>query len=148
MTTTYNTIKLLLRDEPFEKEAPLGDQTYDDVITPGMSCQLEADGTILPFATVALSAPIRIAVEFGLDGRGVDDDYAVEGETVVYHIPTAGEELYMWLEAAGNVAKGALLENNGEGYLQAATSYAQFRACEACNNAAGSGPKRIRVEVI
>lgn len=145
-----HTIVLISRSYLY-REGILDDTTTP--VTPGMLLTADSGGDkprLIPHDTAAaIPAPIMVACEMPERfGSGIDDPYNVTDETVLYYIATTGDHLYMFLEAAGNVAENALLESNGEGALQAATTGAAFRALEAVNNGAGTDPARIRVEVL
>lgn len=122
-------------------------------ITPGMLISPDSGGDkprVIPHAVAAeLPTPIMVACEMPERfGSGIDDPYNVTDETVLYYIPERGDHLYMLLEDEGNVAANAILESNGAGALQAASTGTGFRALEAVNNTGGTGPVRIRVEVL
>lgn len=123
-------------------------------ITPGMLIHQASGGTDNPLlephdTAAAIPEPIMIAVEMPERmGSGIDDAYDVVGETVLYYIPEPGDRFYMFLEAAGNVAAGDLLESNGAGALQAETTGGIFRALEAVDNSAGGENARIRVQKV
>lgn len=125
-------------------------------ITPGMLLAADSGGDkprLIPHATAAAAmsalTPPMVACEMPERyGSGIDDPYNVTDETVLYYIPERGDHLYMFLEAAGNVAANAILESNGAGALQAATTGGGFRALEAVDNSGGAVAARIRVEVL
>jgi hypothetical protein len=148
--STPNTIKLKLRDEPFEKEAALAS---GKTITPGQVLEYTTGGVVQP-QSVKHAQPkpyVMIGVEFGIDGRGIDDQYKTSGETVVFNYFEHGEEAYCFLAIGENIALGDLLDVDASGNLVAGTGYTSgecFRALEAVNNSAGSAPARIRVEVL
>lgn len=141
-----NTVLLLTRNR-HELDFPLNSASTP--ILPGMLVEINANRKVAPFDAVALPSPFVIAVEMPIrSGSGIDTEFDVADEVVPCHYALPGDQLYMMLEAGANVAKGALLESSGNGYLQAATSYAIVQALEAVNNSAGYDGKRIRVEVI
>lgn len=154
MTTTPHTIQLLTKTVD-EREGIL--DSASTPITPGMLLEKVTDFSarpkLKPHATAAGAAstliPVMVAIEFPIRmGADIDTAYAVAGEAVPYVIPLPGDHLYMFLETGNNVAAGALLESNGAGALQAASTGATpFRALEAVNNTSGSNV-RIRVEVL
>lgn len=148
-----HTILLLTRGSAYlEREGKLNSASTP--ITPGMLIHVATGGGDKPLVephdtAAAVPSPIMVATELPQRfGSGIDDPYNVVNEVVEYYIPLPGEHLYMFLEAAGNVAAGALLESNGAGALQADTGGAIFKALEAVNNSAGGSPARIRVEVL
>lgn len=145
-----HTIVLISRSYLY-REGILDDTTTP--VTPGMLIEADSGGDkprVIPHSVAAeLPAPIMVAVEMPERfGSGIDDPYDVTDETVLYYIPERGDHLYMFLEAAGNVAANDILESNGAGALQAASTGTGFRALEAVNNSAGAEAARIRVEVL
>lgn len=130
-------------------------------ITPGMLLAWGTTNTVKPHATanaalegrkVALENPWSDhGVIYSSEGPNIAHAYAA-GETVFFIFASPGDVLYMMLEAAANVAKGAPLGSNGAGYLQALTVDAAaveqsvgFYADEAVDNTAGGDGVRIRV---
>lgn len=135
-----------------------GKRPYDSAIvkaaspvTPGQLITWDS-GEVKPNATAAdADAQSMVAVENPyLDPRtntspAIDTAYAAAA-TCYFIYPVSGDKLYMWLEAAANVAKGAALESNGAGYLQAYTSgRILFFADEAKDNSGGGSAVRIKV---
>lgn len=135
-----------------EKEYPLA--SADAPLTPGMLAEINADGDVIPFDSVATPKPLIVVTEMPIRptstnaSSGIDDPYNVAGEQVSVHYALSGDRLYMMLEAGANVAYNAVLESSGNGYLQAETSYGIVRALEAVDNSAGYDGARIRVEVL
>lgn len=118
-------------------------------ITPGMLCELPTVDTIQPHSSAAgVPAPLIVAVEAAEVGRGIDDDYAVDGEEVNYAIVDSGEWFYGLLAAGEDISANDLLESAGDGTLQADTTGDKFRALEAVDNSAGYEAVRIKVEVL
>src|SRR5687767_6336728 len=104
-------------------------------ITPGMLCQLSAVDTIRPHNSAAgIPAPLIVAVEAPEVGRGIDDDYAVDGEEVNYAHLDSGEWFYGLLAAGEDIAANDILESAGDGTLRADTTGDKFRALEAVDN--------------
>ncbi len=151
MTATPQTI-ILSTVSQNEKEYPLESASFP--ITPGMICEINADGNVIPHDAVAIPQPFIVAVEMPIRptsanaSSGIEDPYNVADEQVPVHYAQSGDRLYMMLEAGANVAKNDKLESCGNGHLQAATSYAIVRALEAVDNSAGYDGTRIRVEVL
>ena len=123
-------------------------------IVPGMLLDWGTTNTVKPHATAGGNAVGRkVAVENPWSdhgsGQAIDHAYAA-GESVGYIDAAAGDVLYMFLETAANVAKGAPLQSNGAGALEAHVAGAVEGiigyAYEALNNATGSNA-RIRVEI-
>lgn len=134
-----NTI--LVKGDPLRKEALAG-----GTILPG-SLLIFSTGTLIENNTAAdADAPRMFALENDLIGDGIDDAYA-SGDQTQYVVPRTGDELYAWLEAAGDVAQGAPLEAAGAGDLQAYTSGRIIAfAAEAVDNSGGGTHARIIVE--
>jgi hypothetical protein len=143
MSVTPHTILLKVREE-FIKEAAL--EASKD-ITPGMLLEFTGSDVQPHSDDAALAEPIMVAVEAAIDGRGIDDDYDEDGETVMYHIPLPGDELYMLLAAGENASIGSKLTSDGAGCLEVGSAY-QFRALEAVDNSLEYTPARIKVEVL
>ncbi|MCE8418558.1 hypothetical protein LZ190_07550 [Rhodovulum sulfidophilum] len=118
-------------------------------ITPGMLVE-PADDRVRPHATAAGTAAPSFAVENGMTGGGIDDDYQ-EGDPVLIKTFAPGSRVYA-LAAAGAdaIAKNALLASAGDGTLAPAgdDEIAVARAVEALDNSGGATPARIRVVVI
>ena len=133
---------ILLRGSPAGREGVAG-----SAITPGMFINLASDGELDPAAAGADSK--WVARENELIGGSIDDAY-VAGEQVPYWACKSGDQVYALLVDEGNVAAGAPLEVSATaGVLGAvSTGVAVARALEAVNNTGGTGPVRIRVEVL
>lgn len=139
----------------FQREAPLGSQSpYEAPVRPGMLLVIDANGEALPHDTAgALPAPLYVAIEDVRppDGGGVDSFYSEEGEAVHYHIALSGDRMYFLLAAGQDVAAGAVLTSNGDGYVKAVGGgTAVCKALEAVDNNPGtdSEPAWILAEVI
>jgi hypothetical protein len=115
-------------------------------ITPGMLVRLDSDGEVIAHDGAGLTAQAAFAIENDQVGKGISDAYAA-GEQVRYRVFPEGHHVYALLATGQNVAKGALLQSNGAGYLSAASTADNVvaRALEVVN--ASSGAARIRVEV-
>lgn len=155
--STPNTITL--RGDPIASEARA---KASEAIKPGMLVQLHTDGTLKKHATAGAKTNASFAREPDIFGGNIDDAYE-DGDTVLYSVYRPGDWVYAWLEDEGNVAVGALLQSDGAGALEAVTAFAQSgttpfavtnegnpvaKALEAVNNTGGSGPVRIKVEVL
>lgn len=127
------------------------------VITPGMLIQLDtAAGTIKPHGTAEGSAQCAYAIEAGLLGNDINDDYIV-GDQCIYVVANKGCEINALVaDGTAAIAKGDLLVSDGTGCLQGAglatTGEAQNQvvalALEAVDNSGGSAPVRIKVEAV
>lgn len=137
-------------------------------VTPGMLLQVGArtaaavaaqDNRILsvaPHATAGGDGTAAFAREPDIFGGSIDTVYAI-GDTVLYSEFRKGDMVYAFLEDEANVAVGALLQSNGAGAFEpvaagtpgtAFPGHALVRAMEAVNNTGGTGPVRIKVEVL
>ena len=120
-------------------------------IKPGMLLAYGTTNTVKPHAGAGLNREgNKVAIDnWQATGSGIDTLYNA-GETVRYIHASPGDVLYMLIETASNVAKGAALESNGAGALQALAGTAVDclvgYAEEAVNNATGSDA-RIRVRM-
>lgn len=150
-----NPSVVVLKGEPSYKEYPLAtfDVYGDGAITPGMLVEVNT-GYAAPHGSSAGFALPTFAVEglnIDTDSKtmgDIDVDYAVEGEPVKVGFFHAGDEVYALLAAGQDVALGARLESNGDGYLKAGTTNAIVRTLAALDNNPGTGPARIKVEVL
>lgn len=125
----------------------------DAALTPGEFVIPTATGVRPHNVAADVDAPKMVCVENPyidprvVSGAAIDHDYEV-GEVARIIYPQAGDLVYAWLEDEGNVAKGAALESDGAGALQAYTSGRILAfAAEAVNNTGGSGPVRIKVRI-
>ncbi|MCE8440037.1 hypothetical protein [Rhodovulum sulfidophilum] len=111
-------------------------------ITPGMLVE-PADDRVRPDATAAGTAAPSFAVENGMTGGGIDDDYQ-EGDPVLIKTFAPGSRVYA-LAAAG---ADAIAKNAGTLAPAGDDEIAVARAVEALDNSGGATPARIRVVVI
>lgn len=148
---TPHTIQLKPNGAP-EADRPVFEETVvTAAITPG-EFVIYASGDVKPHNVAAdVDAPDILCVENAyLDPRtstspAIDTDYAIGAEAKLI-FPQTGDLLYCFLEDGANVAKGAPLEHNGAGHLQAYTSGKIVAyAAEAKDNSAGGAPARIKV---
>lgn len=120
------------------------------IITPGMLVTLNSSGNVIPHATAGGRAEKAFALEDALQGRGIDDNYAVN-ELVAYAIQSPGDVVFAWLAAGETAAPGSLLSSNGDGTLQvvAGTETAVGVALEARDNSDTSSLNaRLRVRIL
>lgn len=149
-TTTENTI--LLQANGVEDLPVYDDALAGGTITPGMLITWSS-GTLIANASAAdADAEILFAVENPYLDPTVDTSPAIDttyasGKVVRYIRPPRGVRLNALLETGNNVARGAALESNGAGALQAfSTGRIVAFADEAVNNSSGSNV-RIKVRV-
>ena len=92
-------------------------------ILPGMLVEQTASAATVGVHSTAggPTAPIMFAYEDALQGKDIDDAYAI-GDQVRVWIPKSGDQVYACLEDEQTIVEGDLLESNGEGYLQKHTS--------------------------
>jgi len=138
------TVILDSRDHYVFDEGVAGGTIY-----PGMLVLWSSGTLIANNASPDVDAPVIFAVESMMHNQGIDDAYA-SGATVYTCAPQGGARVYAWLETGANVAKGAALESNGAGALQALTTGRIVAyADEAVNNSGGgtgpAGSARIRI---
>ncbi len=148
--TARASILIHTRVEPYIKEFTASNGN----IKPGHLLAFAASGTVKPHDGAASQTAVPwFAIESPYTDvesstPAVDTAYA-SGDIVRTYMGLPGDEIYAFLEDEGNVAIGALLESAGDGTLQAQSSGAAVaRALEAVNNTGGSGPVRIKVEVV
>ena len=134
-----NTI--ILKGDPIRKEGVAG-----GTILPGSTLIWSSDTLIENNTAADADAPRMFAVENDLIGDDIDTAYATDDQ-VQYIVPRTGDEIYAWLIASGDVAKGAPLECGAAGDLQAYSSgRIQAFAAEAVDNSGGGTHARIQVE--
>lgn len=135
---------ILLSGEP--------ERTYEALagaaITPGMLIAKNATGAVIPHAGGTAAAAPLFAREMDLAGGTIDDAYET-GDTVVYHHAQRGDRIYAFLADEGTSAIGGLLESAGGGALRPVTTGVPVAtALELVNNVGGTGPVRLKVEVL
>lgn len=121
----------------------------DAVVTPGMLLTRTAGG-VRPHNVAGETAAPAFAQEYGLTGRGIDDNYAI-GDQCIYKTYCAGSSVYA-LVAAGATAitQNAFLASAGDGTLAIASTdeVVVAQALEAVDNSGGATAVRIKVEII
>jgi len=151
-STTPKTILLTVNGGDVAERPIVEAQVVTAAVTPG-DLITWSSGKVAPNATAAdTDAQIMVAVENPyLDPRtatspAIDTDYAVD-KVARFIYPQPGDVCYMWLKNAGNVAKGAALESDGAGALQAfASGRIVAFADEAKNNTSGAAA-RLKVRI-
>lgn len=161
-STTPKTILLTTNGA----ERPIHEAVADAALTPGEFLVWSADDQLGPHATAGGNSQRMVCVESPFDDdntvAAIDSDYAA-GDMARFVFAQPGDRVYAWLEAAANVAKGAALESDGAGGLQAHTAqavdeggtvtytvYANAIAAwadEDKDNSAGTARVRIKVRV-
>lgn len=138
------------------------EDTATAAIVPGMLLERTSTG-VRPHSTAGGAASPIFAREEEFSGAGIDDAYETD-DRVPFYVGSAGCEFYAFIPAGANIAKGALLESNGDGTLRAYTAQAVneggtatytihdrrvvARALEAVDNSVGAARVRIKVEVV
>lgn len=119
-------------------------------IRPGSLVMMHTDGTIRVQATADRRPPALVAVEYELEGQGIDVNYAV-GSRIKYVALTAGQEFY-GLVPSGEAAitVGARLTAGAGGTLaNSAAANDDFAiALEAVDNSGGGAAVRIKARVV
>jgi len=142
MATDYHTI--------FLKGCPRYDEAVaSGIITPGQLIKIDGDLKVLRHSTAGGSAELLIAREDALQGKSVDDNYAVDDQ-VGFGIAKPGDELAVMLDAGENVNEGEFLESAGNGNFQEFTSGEKlFVVLEALDLSASSAvATRIRARAM
>lgn len=151
---------ILLKGEPERAGESLA--AAGSAIVPGMLIMTTSTGAVQAHNVAGAKCTAKFAREMDIVGGTIDDTYDA-GDTVLWLDAQPGDWIYAWLEDEANVAVGAYLQSNGAGALEAVTPFAQgaadpfavtpagsalVKAVEAVNNTGGSGPVRIKVEVL
>ena len=143
MTSAQNPKTIELYGHGIQHEA----EVTDAVVTPGMLVVRTATG-VRPHNVAGFGAA-HVAVEYGMVGRGIDDDYAI-GDQATFKTYQAGSGVYALLDDGNDVSAGDFLISAGDGTLelQAADSTAVIvaQAMEAVNS--GASVARIQVELV
>lgn len=140
-----NTI--VLKGDPIQREDKAA-----EAITPGELLEYNSSGNLQPHSSAAANAQPRFAVENELFGEDYTTDYKADDQ-VMHVTGQQGDEVYAWLAGLENVNKGADLESDGNGALQAYDTGSPeddgvvAYAAEAVNNSGSSARTRIKVEV-
>lgn len=114
-------------------------------VTPGDLIELIASGVQVHSTAAGTVAQVVFATEDELIGNDIDFVY-LTGATVKFVFAHSGALVNAFLEVGANVARGAALESNGAGKLQAVTTGAIVSyADEAIDNSGGGAPVRIKV---
>ncbi len=88
-----------------------------DIIIPGQLVQVVSDGTVQPHGTAGGVAEKAFALEDELQGKGIDDAYAI-GDRVQVMYARPGDEVHAFLKEGGSITVGEFLESAGDGSLQ------------------------------
>jgi hypothetical protein len=130
------------------------DITYDEpgpaggVITPGMLVTVNSSGQVIAHATAGGAGSRTFALEREEMNKDIDQTYAV-GDQVKTGSGGSGQRFNSLIASGQNIAKGALLESNGNGTFRLfASGVALARPNEAVNNSAGLTPARMSVTVV
>jgi len=119
-------------------------------ITPGMLLEFNSAGKVGVHSTASGLAERIFALEDELQGKGIDDDYAVE-DRVQCWFAGRGDQVYAIVGDGQTIAVGDFLESLGDGTLQkAATPGASVVgvALEAADTSGALTSARIVIRVI
>lgn len=150
--STPHVIQLRLNGGKYDEREVLETPVITgQTVTPGMLVIYSGAGIRSNAAAADADAPIMWALEKEYIDPRINSNnpitvtYAAD-EMCRHFYSQAGDRIYALLKAGVNVAKGAPLESDGAGALQAYTSgkIVAF-ADEAVDNSGGSGTVRIRV---
>lgn len=146
--TSPYTIMLSDRSK-FERDE--GIVASSETIYPGQMVAWSSGSLIQHGSAADVDAQIIFADRWPAYNKGIDDPYT-QTMTCPIIYPVPGAKVYAFLETGANVAKGAALEANGAGALQAlSTGRIVAFADEAVNNSGGGtgpdGSARIRVRI-
>jgi hypothetical protein len=110
--STYRTVKIKKRSDAIEEIAAAA------VLTPGMLLEQTSADTVQAHSTAGgNAAPIMVALEDELQGKGIGENFAATDKVQVW-LPWPGDEFAGILADGQNVAIGDMLESAGNGYLQ------------------------------
>lgn len=128
-------------------------------ITPGWLLELTSAGKVQANSTAGIQCTKVFALEDELQGKTIDDDYAIAAPVQCWYA-TPGEEVFAWLANGEDVAIGAKLVSNGDGQLKAFTAdssatvteeFVLAEALEAVDMSGSSGADpsgRIKVRIV
>lgn len=111
----YKTIKLKKYSDVIEEMIATA-----VAITPGMLVEQFYSGSsprVRAHANAGQNAVPMFALEDELQGKGIDDNYAVSAKIQVW-IPNRGDQVYAILADGKEVDIGDFLESDGNGFLQ------------------------------
>ena len=104
----------------------------DTAAYPGMHIQLAADGHYDPSSQTAaelIKRPLKILKEDSLQGKTVNDQYAI-GDLGMFYEPLPGDEILAYVKSGENIAVGDMLVQEGGGtglFIEAAGTESIYR---------------------
>lgn len=108
---------ILIKGDPVALEAEAG-----GAITPGHLLVLNSSGQVVVNSTAGAFAPVYVAREKEVVGKGIDDAYA-SGDTCFFWHCRPGDEVYLLVPAgAAAIVVGDLLESAGSGNVRKVTA--------------------------
>lgn len=132
----------------------LGDGRHEEAVAggtirPGDLIKLNSDGEVVVHATAAGNAERLFALEDALQGKEISESYAND-DVVGFVVASPGDVVYAYLSWGENVAKGDLLESNGDGALRKWTSGKVIAVSLDTLNLSDSesADERLRVRVV
>lgn len=145
MATKTQATRIQLKGEGVQEEGRAA-----SAITPGQLISLDSDGELIPHAVAGGAASPSFALEDALQGRTIEDNYAI-GELVTYGIGRPGDVYLGWGAAGEDIANGDKLSSNGDGTFKVAGS-TDVRLAEALEDLdlteTGAENGRLRVRLL
>jgi hypothetical protein len=114
-------------------------------VTPGMLIEITSDNVVQPHSTEDGAALIMFALEDELQGKGIDDAYAVSTAIPIVKVPVQcwlpghGDMAYALLADGETAVIGSWLASNGDGKLKVGTTNPIGQAVEAVDMSGSSG---------
>lgn len=90
-------------------------------IVPGMLLELTSADKVQAHSNAGQDAVPYFAIEDALQGKGINNNYAVDDRVRVW-VAIQGSEVYAWLADGENASIGSLLESDGNGRLRVHTA--------------------------
>ena len=123
--------------------------TAQGTITPGMLIERVTDG-VQAHSTAGGPASPHVAIEYGLTGRTIDDDYSADDQvlfktytpgSVVYGLVAAGASAISQYDFLASASDGTLATSGTDEVVVA-------QALEAVDNSGGGSAVRIKAEIV
>lgn len=119
-------------------------------VRPGDLVALNSSDKVVKHPTAGGPAAPMFAHEDALQGKGIDDNYALN-DRVFHAVQVPGDHIYAWLSGGENASIGSYLTSNGDGALKVAggTDSRIAVALEAVNASDSNDvDERIRVRIL
>jgi len=143
----------LLGDGRHEEDIAAGVIRPGDLLatTSADEVQPNACGKVVKHATAGGVAEAKFALEDALQGKTINDSYAV-GDIVGNVLCNKGDVVYAWLSEGEVTTPESFLTSNGDGSLKVATGsdHVIAKALEAvdASDSGAEGDNRIRVRIV